>query len=71
MENVLLELTKLFKEINSLLGIAFQDVHEKVGVMRRNRVDNNIPTLYPTIKKEMELNLHNCNGGNNKKFECP
>lgn len=71
-ENTLHEICKLFKEINTFLGIAFNDVQSKVSIINGNRA------MYPQIKgfmefigKEMQQGIHKFNGENNDKLGAP
>lgn len=71
-ENTLNEISKLFKEINTFLGIAFNDVQAKVAIINGNR------TMHPQIKgfmefinKEMQQGIHRFNGENNEKLKAP
>lgn len=58
----------MFKQLNSFLGIAFDDVHNKVAHIKNNceRFPGH-PGFFSFINMEMEKNIHTINGKDNKK----
>lgn len=71
-ENSLNEISKLFRQLNTFLGIAFNDVQAKVAIINGNRtMKPEINGFMEFIRYEMGLGIHKLNGENNSKFNPP
>ena len=63
------DFTKFFKEISSALTMGFSDITEKCGIMRQKFNEYPEATdIQNLLQIEMDLNIHQLNGDNNKKF---
>ena len=63
------DFTKFFKEISSALSMGFSDITEKCGIMREKFEEYPEATdIQNLLQTEMDLNIHQLNGDNNKKF---
>ena len=63
------DFTKFFKEISSALSMGFSDITEKCGIMREKFNEYPEATdIQNLLQTEMDLNIHQLNGDNNKKF---
>ena len=63
------DFTKFFKEISSALSMGFSDITEKCGIMRKKFEEYPEATdIQNLLQTEMDLNIHQLNGDNNKKF---
>ena len=63
------DFTKFFKEISSALTMGFSDITEKCGIMREKFNEYPEATdIQNLLQTEMDLNIHQLNGDNNKKF---
>lgn len=63
---------KAFKLINTFLGIAFSDVKDKVRVMTENNERfKGHAGFFSFINMEIQLNIVQYNGGNNKDLKAP
>lgn len=72
MEYILVDFTKVFKELSFVLGIAFSDVSSKVEIIRTNRKEHpNIRGFFEFIEMEMAAKIHVLNGNNNSKHNAP
>lgn len=66
------EFCKIFKQMSSLLGIAFDDVNEKVGIIRERskEYEGQFVGLLSLILLEKERGVVEMNGENNKKVNA-
>jgi hypothetical protein len=63
------DFTKFFKEISSALSMGFSDITEKCGIIREKFNEYPEATdIQNLLQTEMDLNIHQLNGDNNKKF---
>lgn len=71
-ETCLNEISKLFKQLNTFLGIAFEDVQAKVTIINGNRSKwPEVPGFLEFVGKEMKHGIHVLNGENNSKHKAP
>lgn len=62
------EFTKFFASISTGLSMGFKDITQKVELMRKIfKQHPEIDNIQSLIEKEIQLNIHKLNGGNNSK----
>lgn len=70
--HILRQFCKAFKMFSTFLGIAFSDVTDKVRIMSENSQRFPGPQgFFAFVQMEMQLNIVQYNGGNNKELKAP